>query len=133
MVGSVSGNLSHPVYARQISAWDRRGLAGPSAWTQLLSFSLSHSLLSAPCLPRFKDLSLQTVPHHLLPINTFKPNTNKLMPSSLGPRLQNYAILVERIPFTADQMWPSLTAPPLISKYGYNTAMLSYLQCPGSN
>lgn len=29
VVGSVSGNLSHPVYAGQISARDRRELAGP--------------------------------------------------------------------------------------------------------
>lgn len=41
MVGLVSGNLSHPVYARQISAGNRRGLAGPSAWTQIPRLSLS--------------------------------------------------------------------------------------------
>lgn len=52
VVGSVSGNLSHPVYGRQISARDRRELAGASAWTQLLSL---FSICSRPPSP--KDLS----------------------------------------------------------------------------
>lgn len=48
VVGSVSGNLSHPVYAGQISARDRRELAGPCAWTQLLSLFSICSLPPSP-------------------------------------------------------------------------------------
>lgn len=49
VVGSVSGNLSHPVYAGQISARDRRELAGP-----LPGHNSSLSFLSAACLPLLK-------------------------------------------------------------------------------
>lgn len=83
----MSGNLSHPVYAGQISAWDRRELAGPSAWTWLLSPSLfpicslplfvlkssvckgfhTDSLLSTPSNPKQTSTRLA---HSTLPMAT---------------------------------------------------------------
>ncbi len=66
--------------------------------------SSSLSFLSAPCLPRPKDFSLQTFPHRLLPINTFKPKANKhkstSLPSTHGRRNTTRVelkILIKRI------------------------------------
>lgn len=102
VVGSVSGNLSHPVYGRQISARDRRELAGASAWTQLLSLSF----LSVPGLLRLKiSVSLQTFPHRLPLINTIKPkaNTSALppLPTAAGERQRGNQTPDKKNPFHA--------------------------------
>lgn len=135
MVGSVSGNLSHPVYARQISAWDRRGLAGPSARTQIPRLTLTLYLFASR-LHRLKDLNLQTVPHRLRPIMAIKPKANKDTSRSRHPGCRftpggRTAAPIERI--LVMQPKCGFTTPPLISTYTWDTAMLSYLQCPESN
>lgn len=138
VVGSVSGNLSHPVYAGQLSARDRRELAGPLPGH---SSSLSLSFLSVPGLLLLKiPVGLQIFPHRLPPINAFKPKTNTpALPRC--PQPQEYdrggiKLLIKRILFMqqAHQGWPNHTAPPplfiLISKYRFNRAVLPYVQCP---
>ena len=107
VVGSVSGNLSHPVYAGQISARDRRGLAGP-----LPGHSSSLSFLSAACLPRLKISVCKTFPRRLLPIDTLKPKANKHMSGCPRPQQHNRGgikILINRILLMQQQLWPNHT------------------------
>lgn len=101
VVGSVSGNLSHPVYAGQISA------PGPQrAGTALSLDTAPLSLFYLPPSP-WKISSLQTFPRRLPPINTLKPKANKHTTSgslrfAYGRRGASI-ILIKRILFMQDE------------------------------
>lgn len=102
-----------------------------SAWTQLLSLSLSLFYL-LPASLFLKDLRLRTFAHRPLPINTFNPKANKharlaRSPTAAGIRLR----WIQKV-LCSRQMWPNHTPDFVISKYGFNTTV-SYLQCPLSD
>ena len=130
VVGSVSGNLSHPVYAGQISA------PGPQrAGTALSVDTAPLSLFYLPPSP-WKISSLQTFPRRLPPINTLKPKANKHATSgslrfACGPR--GYVEDPDKKESFLCRMKCGHTTPPLISRYRFNTAMVSYLHCPISH
>lgn len=127
MVGSVSGNLSHPVYGRQISARDRRELAGASAWTQLLSlFSICSrppSLRSQSACKPFHTASLSSTPSNLKQTCQLCPRCPRPQENDRG----GIKLLIKRILFM--QQAHSNPHFILISKYGFNRAELPYLQC----
>lgn len=127
VVGSVSGNLSHPVYGRQISARDRRELAGASAWTQLLSlFSICSrppSLRSQSACKPFHTASLSSTPSNLKQTRQLCPRCPRPQENDRG----GIKLLIKRILFM--QQAHSNPHFILISKYGFNRAELPYLQC----
>ena len=132
VVGSVSGNLSHPVYAGQISAGNRRELAGPP-----LGHSFFLSFLSVPCLLCLRIWVCEPFSHRLLPISTLKPRVNRhtsgLAARRVGRRNRNpdekesffFSRATKRGQIThLLQIW--------MSEHRFNGDMLSYLQCPMS-